>query len=250
VLKTNEDDPALNDFADVTALTKAIDDVLDDPSADNRAALEAVMDVDSYLRYQAWTLAISNLDAYYSMFHNLYIYHHPVTDLFETIPWDVNEAFGAFPCMAGGPPGPDDPPSDEDVYSVDLQLPCGADEQLNKLSYVVPEYEERYCGFLHELVDVADTAGGDLYSVDGQDARIAALHELIGEARQRMDQEAVLSQPPGEYTYQDYLTNQSHQVSSDQPPGPGDPGPGPNLGYFNDQRLGNLVAQIIDLCGS
>jgi hypothetical protein len=174
-----------------------------------------------------------------------------VTGRFETIPWDVNEAFGAFPCMTG-PPGPDDPPddNDEDVYTVDLQIPCGADEVLNKLSYVVPEYEARYCEFLHELIDVDDTSGGSLYNIDDQDSRIAELHALIGEARQRMDDEGVLSQPPGEYTYEDYVTNQSHQVSSDQPPGPGDPGPGPNLGFFNDERLFNLASQIVDLCGN
>jgi hypothetical protein len=244
VLKTNEDDAAMNDYSDVTALTKAIADVLASPTEDSRAALEGVMDVDGYLRYQAWTLAIANLDAYYSMKHNLYVYHHPVTGLFETIPWDANEAFGSFPCNTGGPPGPGD--TGEDVYTVDLFVPCGAVAPLNRLSYQVPEYRARYCAFLHELVDVADTASGGEYSVGDQDGRIAAIHSLIGEARQRMDDEGALTQPPGDYTYEDYVTNQGHST----PAGSTGPVPaeGPNLGYFNEERLQNLAIAIVDAC--
>jgi len=245
VLKTNEDDAAMNDYSDVTALTRAIADVLASPTEQNRAALEAVMDVDIYLRFQAWTLVIANLDAYYSMKHNLYVYHNPLTGLFEAIPWDTNEAFGSFGCMSGGPPGPGD--TSEDVYTVDLFVPCGAEAPLNKLSYQVPEYRERYCEFLHELVDVADTASGGVYSVSDQDGRIAAIHSLIGAARLRMDQDGTLTQPPGEYTYEDYLTNQGHTVSATEP-GPGQPGAGPNLGYFNDERLQNLAIAIVDAC--
>lgn len=242
VLKTNEDALEMNDFSDVTAWTGAMASALADPSAENLAALEAVMDVDSYLRYQAWTLVIANLDAYYSMHHNLYVYHNPATDLFETIPWDVNEAFGSFACQGTGPPGP----GSEDVYDVDLLRPCDAEEILNRLSYEVPEYLARYCGFLHEMVDVADIEGGQLYSVDDQDGRIAALHGLIGEARQRMDDEGVLTQPPGNYTYDEYVSNQGHTASSSST-GPGMES-GPNLGYFNDERLTNLVGLIAQTC--
>lgn len=244
VLKTNEDDETMNTFEDITLLTKAIHDVLNDPNETNRAALEEVMDIDSYLSFQAWTLVISNLDAYYSMKHNLYIYHNPVTDKFETIPWDNNEAYGSFPCMGGGP---SDPP-DEDVFSVDLLRPCGAEAPLNRLSYEVPEYNQRYCEFLENMVDVNNTSSGGLYNVDDQDARMVEFHALIGEARQHMDSDGTLTQPPGDYTYADYLTNQGH--TSTPIDGGGGPGPaaGPNLGYFNDTRLTNLIGLISLAC--
>jgi spore coat protein CotH len=247
VLKTNEDDPAMNTYADVTALTKALDAVLVDPSAGNRAALEALMDVDSFLRLLAWHVVISNLDSPYSMTHNLYVYHNPITDLFEAIPWDVNEAFGSFQCMGGGP---SDPPTD-DVYTVDLLAPCGAQMPLNRLASAVPEYQALYCGILNELVDVADVQSGGIYNVGGMDARIATLRDLLAEARQRMDDEGTVTQPPGNYTYDDFLTNQGH--TSVAPTGTGSTGPGPgagpNLGYFDDLRLDSLIDQIAALCG-
>ncbi len=247
VLKTNEDDPSMNDFSDVTELVAAIDAVLAQPSADNRAALEQVFDIDSYLRYQAWTLAISNLDVYYGMQHNLYVYHSPQSGKFETLPWDLNEAFGSFACRGGGPGGP---PPDEDVYTVDLMTPCGDELPLNRLSYEVPEYRSQLCEILLAFVDTDNVASGGLYNVNGQDSRIAALHALVGEARLRMDEQAVLSQPPGDYNYDDYLTGQSQSSQSPGGGGPPGPGSGPNLGYFNNLRLDNLPGLIDEVCGN
>jgi len=248
VLETNEGDPAMNTYADVTELTKALAAAIADPSPENRAALESVMDVDSFLRLEAWHVAIANLDSPYTMEHNLYVYHNPITGLFEAVPWDVNEAFGSFQCQGGGP---GDPPPAGDVYTVDLTQPCGADAPLTRLVTAIPEYEDRYCGILNELVDVNDINGGGIYNIDGMDARIAALRDLLAEARQRMDDEGTLTQPPGNYTYEDFLTNQGH---SPQAPvgtgtiGPG-PGAGPNLGYFDDLRLDSVIDQIAALCG-
>ncbi len=235
VLKTNEDDDNMNTFEDITQLSKAIADVLNDPNETNRAALEDAMDIDSYLSFQAWTLVISNLDAYYTMKHNLYVYHNPVTDKFETIPWDTNEAYGSFDCMGI-----------EDVFTVDLLRPCGAQAPLNRLSYEVPEYNDRYCEFLKTMVDVTNTNSGGLYNVADQDARIAEFHALIGEARQLMDSNGTLTQPPGNYTYDDYLMNQGHSSTPIDDIGPPGPTAGPNLGYFNDTRLTNLIG-LIDL---
>jgi hypothetical protein len=248
VLKTNEDDPAMNTYADVTELTKALAAALEDPSAENRAALEAVMDVDSFLRLQAWHVAISNLDSPYTMEHNLYVYHNPVTDLFEAVPWDVNEAFGSFSCQGGGP---GDPPSPDAVFTVDLAQPCDADVPLTRLVTAIPEYRALYCDVLNEFVDVTDIDGGGIYNVEGMDSRIAALRELLDEARQRMDDEGALTQPPGNYSYEDFLTNQGH--TSVPPTGTGSTGPGPgagpNLGYFDDLRLDSMIDQIAALCG-
>ena len=92
--------------------------------------------------------------------------------------------------------------------------------------------------------------GGAFYNVDGQTDQIAVLHALIDEARQRMDDDGVMTQPPGDYTYSQYVNNQG--MGSDGTGGGGMPGPEnqaiPNLGYFNDTRLGNLVDQINALC--
>lgn len=88
-LKTNED---AADYSDVKALYDAL-------HADSRtsdvesfqAGLEAVFDVDSYLRYLAVNQVIQNWDTYGVMTHNFYLYNDG--GRFVWIPWDNNEAF-------------------------------------------------------------------------------------------------------------------------------------------------------------
>ncbi len=91
VKKTNEE---LADFSDVRALY----DALHAPSrtvdaAAWRAGLEAVFDVDTFLRWLAANTVIQNWDSYGLMWHNYYLYHDPATARLTWIPWDHNEAF-------------------------------------------------------------------------------------------------------------------------------------------------------------
>lgn len=58
-----------------------------------KAALEAVFDVDGYLKWLAVNTTIQNWDTYGRMTHNYYLYHDPADDLIKWIPWDNNEAF-------------------------------------------------------------------------------------------------------------------------------------------------------------
>lgn len=233
-LKTNEDDPALNDFADVIGLVQAIDAVLQDPSATDQ--LEAVFDVEHYVRFQAWSLVLSNLDSYFGSAHNFYLYHRPSDDRFQFVPWDVNLAFGTFEC-------PDFCSEQEPTLEVDLLLPCfdedadppPADRPKPLVGVVtqVPEYRELYCEALETLV-------GAVYDASQQQDEIAALHAILDEPRQ---QPAVMSQPPFDFTYEDYLTAQSDT-------------PGVTfgqksihaLGYFDQTRIENVVEQMELLC--
>ena len=58
-----------------------------------KTALEAVYDVDGFLKWMAVNTTIQNWDTYGRMTHNYYLYHDPADDLIKWIPWDNNEAF-------------------------------------------------------------------------------------------------------------------------------------------------------------
>jgi spore coat protein H len=55
--------------------------------------LEAVFDVDLFLKYLAVNNTIQNWDTYGRMTHNYYLYNNPSNNLITWIPWDNNEAF-------------------------------------------------------------------------------------------------------------------------------------------------------------
>ena len=57
-----------------------------------RENLEAVFDVDGFLKYLAVNGIIQNWDTYGRMPHNYYLYNDPDTGKLTWIPWDNNEA--------------------------------------------------------------------------------------------------------------------------------------------------------------
>ena len=60
-----------------------------------KAGLEAVFDVDGFLKYLAVNNTIQNWDTYGVMTHNYYLYHDPADDKIKWIVWDNNEAFSS-----------------------------------------------------------------------------------------------------------------------------------------------------------
>ncbi|GGP63183.1 CotH kinase family protein [Shewanella saliphila] len=88
--KTNEDD---EDWSDIEALFSALhDDTYTSDRATWRTNLEAVFDVDVFLKYLAVNGIIQNWDTYGIMPHNYYLYNDPDTSKLTWIPWDNNEA--------------------------------------------------------------------------------------------------------------------------------------------------------------
>lgn len=88
--KTNEDEA---DFSDIEALFSALHDTTrtTDPQS-WRENLEAVFDVDTFLKYLAINGVIQNWDTYGLMPHNFYLYNNPDNNKLTWIPWDNNEA--------------------------------------------------------------------------------------------------------------------------------------------------------------
>lgn len=89
-LKTNE---TLNNWSDLVHL---IDEINNTPTAQFYDSLNKVMNVNSYLYARAGNIIYANLDSYDGSGHNYYIYHDSITNKFNWIVWDVNEAFGNF----------------------------------------------------------------------------------------------------------------------------------------------------------
>ncbi len=94
----------LNDFEKKTNKTTGREDIqamydalhastrTSDPTA-WKAGLEAIFDVDGFLKYLAANNTIQNWDTYGNMTHNYYLYNDPAMGKLRWIVWDNNEAF-------------------------------------------------------------------------------------------------------------------------------------------------------------
>jgi spore coat protein H len=108
--ETNKD---TKDWSDIQALFDALHSNLrtSDPQT-WRTNLEAVFNVDEFLRWLAVNSVIQNWDTYGSMSHNYYLYKDPATGQFNWIPWDNNMALtggGMRRNNMGGPMGQNNP---------------------------------------------------------------------------------------------------------------------------------------------
>jgi spore coat protein CotH len=109
VLKTNTDDPAQNDYADLVAFLALLEKT---PDAEFEQAISNAFEVDAFLRYLAVAASIGHYESYLDKQNNFFLYHRPDTGTWTFIPWDANKTFGASKCPAVDSPaaGPVDPP--------------------------------------------------------------------------------------------------------------------------------------------
>jgi len=89
--KTNED---IGDWSDIWSVYNALHaSTRTSNTSQYKTDLEAVFDVDLFLKYLAVNNTIQNWDTYGRMTHNYYLYNNPSNNLISWIPWDNNEAF-------------------------------------------------------------------------------------------------------------------------------------------------------------
>jgi len=88
--ETNQEDA---DYSDILSLFDALhaESRLSDPEA-WRVSLEAVFDVDIFLRWLVVNTVVQNWDTYGVMNHNYFLYTDPESGLITWIPWDNNHA--------------------------------------------------------------------------------------------------------------------------------------------------------------
>ena len=88
-LKTDDDET----YADIGELYSVINDASRESDAEAwKKDLEAIFDVDTFLKWLAANTVMQNWDTYGVMSHNFFLYNNPKTATFEWIPWDNNEA--------------------------------------------------------------------------------------------------------------------------------------------------------------
>lgn len=124
------------DHADLIAMLDALN---------NGGDLEKHLNVDEVLRYFAASTVMSNFDSYQgTILHNYYLYEE--NGRFTILPWDLNMSFGGFG-MGVGTDSQIAVKIDEPTMTALVERPLIA-----KL-LEVPEYVERYHGFVKELVE-------------------------------------------------------------------------------------------------
>lgn len=85
--KMNNEEEA--DYSDIVDLCYVIDGVEYDTPDDFARALEQVFNVDSFLRYMAVVVTLSEWDIYPYTGNNYYLFNNPEAGRFEWIPWDL-----------------------------------------------------------------------------------------------------------------------------------------------------------------
>ncbi len=154
--ETNGDEA---DYSDILALYDVLhsNQRLSDPAA-WRTNLEAVFDVDTFLRWLATNTVIQNWDTYGVAYHNYYLYTDPTTGQITWIPWDNNESLKS----TGGR---------------GAILSLGLNEVGNNwplISYLVADdvYHAQYVGYVGQVVESA-------FNPDSMEATYQALSDLI-----------------------------------------------------------------------
>lgn len=83
---------------DFVELVKTIDEIIKNGGESEEYNLSNILNVDSFLKYLAFSSATIHLDTYQSgMYHNYYLYFNTDTEKFEWISWDLNMIFNNYP---------------------------------------------------------------------------------------------------------------------------------------------------------
>lgn len=160
--ETNEEEA---NYSDILALFEALhaETRTTDP-ATWRSSLEAVFDVDGFIRWLAVNEVIQNWDSYGTMAHNYYLYNDPVTGQLTWIPWDHNLALSNE--MGGRRMGMGSGPDTLDQTNVSDNWPL--------ISFLMadPVYHDLYVQYVDETINGAFEPGK-------MAATYQALHDLI-----------------------------------------------------------------------
>jgi CotH protein/lamin tail-like protein len=122
-----------DDFSDVVALCDAFTNLSD---AEFGAQIGDFIDVDQWLRFIAINTLLANLEGsiYNYRGDDYFMYHSPATDLFEILPWDMDETFIT---------------PDHSIFRPALA-------SIRRL-ITHPEFAGRYHGFVQEIADTVFT---------------------------------------------------------------------------------------------
>jgi spore coat protein H len=169
------------------------------------------LDVDEFLRFVAVTSLVVNLDSFFTIGHNYYMYLHPETNKFIFIPWDLDLSFGSF-FMFG---------SSDQQADLSLNHPYAGENKLTERLLAMNGGSEKYQKILKELAGSCFTKERLLKDIDAIDKVTKDL--LVREKKAveaRKEQTGFGFGPPG-------MINQEY-----------------NLRAFVEKRIGSVVAQL------
>ncbi|MEM8907134.1 MAG: CotH kinase family protein [Bacteroidota bacterium] len=135
-LKTNE---ALDDYSD---LAHFIDVLNNTPLAEIECAIEAIFNVNSYLKAAAFDIIIANWDGHIFNKNNFYLYHDPSTGQFEYIPYDLDNTLGIDWFGVDW--------AERDLYE---WAPSGEPRPIYQRLLEVPTYRSRFTYFVEKIAN-------------------------------------------------------------------------------------------------
>jgi len=204
-LKTNED---ADDWDDLISLIENLNSSSDE---DFYETMDNYLDFESCAAMLAFNMVLSHFDSYTGSSRNYYLYHNPVTDKFEILPWDLNESFGSYS-------------NNWDVISQDILNISNLDERpLNKRFLENETLKNTYFSYIENMITTTASA-------DSITQKIAVLQNLIDPY--------VLNDPNKLYTYQYFIQNIDNDINI----GMGSLIPG--LNAFSEQRNISLMQQL------
>lgn len=129
------------------------------------------LDIDAFLRFQAATALVANLDSYFTIGHNYYLYLHPDTKQFHFIPWDVDLAMGNF-AFFGTP---------DQQMDLSITKPYASNRLADRLM-AMKDVSEKYSGIVKEMAATAFIKERLLKEVEAAEAVVKPLMEKEAKA--------------------------------------------------------------------
>ncbi len=135
-LKTNEDEDDYTDFVQLL-------NVINNSTAGNFIAdIEAIFDVQTYLKTLAAEVLIGHWDNYYYNKNNYHLYHNPVTNKFVYLPYDMDNTFGVQWGV-----------SNINNRNIHQWGNNGVQAPLTKRILAITNYKKAYEGYIKQIID-------------------------------------------------------------------------------------------------
>lgn len=106
-----------------------------------RQEIASYLDIDQYLRFLATTTFIANVDSFFALGHNYYLYLHPKTGQLHVMPWDLDRAFANLPFF-----GPN-----EQKMDLSITRPYAGAHRLTDRVMAMPGMTEKYQALFKEM---------------------------------------------------------------------------------------------------
>lgn len=131
-------EPTKEEAKRVIAFARLVNQAGDDQF---RKEIGSYLDVDEFLRFLAANALLSNLESFFALGHNYYLYLHPGTNRFVFLPGDLEFSLANFLLMG----------SAEQLMDLSLTHPYPGDNKLADRLLAIPDVRDRYQKLLREL---------------------------------------------------------------------------------------------------